>query len=532
MLVFLVMFLFLQNWRATLIPTIVVPIALGGACLGLWLAGFSINVLTLFGMVLAIGILVDDAIVVIENVERLMADEGLSPHDATVKAMGQITSAIVGITLVLIAVFIPMAFFPGSTGGIYRQFSVTLAVSIGFSALLALTLTPALCATFLKPRTKETDEPRRPNLVARGFAAFNDRFGRMTTRHHRQVSELLRRPLRWAGVALFVFGLTALLFLRLPSGFLPAEDQGYVIAVIQAPPGATTERTELAVSQAKAFFTAQPQVSSIVVVRGFSFFGQGQSNAISFVSLKPWEERIGAEDGSLSLVDRAFGALMRVREAMIFTLNPPPIQELGNASGFTFKLQDRGANGPAALLAARNQLLGAAGQSLLLTGVRPEGQEDGRQLLLEHNDPLRSRLDRADALNMHRVQGQTVDNAITVLSGEDRMLNSQSLVYVLASRARDGFTLYLDDTEKVISQIERNDGKSMHALDLEMRAEKVAPVEEPSAAKPDNVQQILKVEGRAAAAGQVHEEPTEKPELHKALDNVPELQRTRDFDIS
>ncbi|MGF7148728.1 multidrug efflux pump [Sphingomonas zeicaulis] len=382
-LVFLVMFLFLQNWRATVIPTIVVPIALAGACLGLWLFGFSINVLSLFGMVLAIGILVDDAIVVIENVERIMNEEKLSPRDATVKAMGQITSAIIGITLVLIAVFIPMAFFPGSTGGIYRQFSVTLAISIAFSALLALTLTPALCATLLKPH----DHSHHTGAVGRFAGGFFDRFnrwfGRTTDRYQGRVGKMLKAPVRWLAVFLALVGITALLFTRVPGGFLPSEDQGYVISVVQAPPGATLDRTNVAIDQVKAFYKTQPQLENLIIIRGFSFFGQGQNNAIMFAPLKPWEERKGKENSAEGIVGRALGLMGTVKEAMVFSLNPPPIQELGNASGFTFKLQDRGNNGQAALLAARNQVLGAASQSPVLAGVRPEGQEDAPQLKVE-----------------------------------------------------------------------------------------------------------------------------------------------------
>ena len=382
-LVFLVMFLFLQNWRATLIPTIVVPIALAGACLGLLALGFSINVLTLFGMVLAIGILVDDAIVVIENVERIMTEEKLSPRDATVKAMGQITSAIIGITLVLIAVFIPMAFFPGSTGGIYRQFSVTLAVSIGFSALLALTLTPALCATMLKPHDHGHHPGRIGAFTDRFFNGFNRWFGRTTDRYQGRVGKMLAAPLRWMVVFVALVGVTFLLFQRLPGGFLPEEDQGYVITVVQAPPGATAERTKAATDQVKAFFRSQPQVQNIVLVNGFSFFGRGQNNAIMFTPLHPWEERKGKPNSAQALAQRAMGLIMSVKEAMVFTLNPPPIQELGNASGFTFKLQDRAGQGQAALVAARNQLLGAASQNPVLAGVRPEGQEDSPQLKVE-----------------------------------------------------------------------------------------------------------------------------------------------------
>ncbi|AHE56263.1 efflux RND transporter permease subunit [Sphingomonas sanxanigenens] len=382
-LVFLVMFLFLQNWRATVIPTIVVPIALAGACLGLWLFGFSINVLSLFGMVLAIGILVDDAIVVIENVERIMSEEGLSPRDATVKAMGQITSAIIGITLVLIAVFIPMAFFPGSTGGIYRQFSVTLAISIAFSALLALTLTPALCATLLKPHDHSHHTGPVGRFASGFFDRFNRWFGRTTDRYQGGIGKMLRAPVRWLAVFLALVGVTALLFTRVPGGFLPSEDQGYVISVVQAPPGATLERTNVAIDQVKAFYKQQPQLENLIIIRGFSFFGQGQNNAIMFAPLKPWEERKGRENSALGLVGRALGLMGTVKEAMVFSLNPPPIQELGNASGFTFKLQDRGNNGQAALLAARNQVLGAASQSPVLAGVRPEGQEDAPQLKVE-----------------------------------------------------------------------------------------------------------------------------------------------------
>lgn len=381
-LVFLVMYLFLQNWRATVIPTIVVPIALAGACLGLWLFGFSINVLSLFGMVLAIGILVDDAIVVVENVERIMSEEGLPPYEASVKAMTQITSAIIGITLVLVAVFVPMAFFPGSTGGIYRQFSLTLALSIAFSALLALTLTPALCATLLKPHPpqKELSGDRKAYPARAFFIRFNRWFGRTTDRYQSQVGGILRRPLRFLAIFAALVAITAVLFLRLPGSFLPAEDQGYVITVVQAPPGATAERTDEAVEQVKAFYASQPQTKNVVFVRGFSFFGQGQSNAMAFVSLHPWEERKGEENSAGSLVDRATRVLFAIQQAMVFTLNPPSIPELGVASGFTFKLQDRAGQERQALIDARNQLLGAASQSPVLTAVRPEGQEDAPQL--------------------------------------------------------------------------------------------------------------------------------------------------------
>jgi multidrug efflux pump len=384
-LVFIVMFLFLQNWRATLIPTIVVPIALAGACLGLWVLGFSINVLTLFGMVMAIGILVDDAIVVIENVERIMAEEHLSPYEATVKAMAQITSAIIGITLVLIAVFIPMAFFPGSTGAIYRQFSVTLAISIAFSALMALTLTPALCATLLKPHVRAEEAPpsRFRAMTQRFFGGFNRWFGRTTDRYQSTVGRILGRPLRFLLIFALLVAATVLLFRRLPGSFLPVEDQGSVMTVVQAPPGATTERTNQAIEQVEAFYRGQPQVQNILFVRGFSFFGQGQSNAMAFVRLHPWDERPGEENSAQALVAKASAALAGIKEAIAFTLNPPAIQGLGVASGFTFQLQDRAGLGNAALLEARNQLIGLASQSPVLTAVRAEAQADAPQLRVE-----------------------------------------------------------------------------------------------------------------------------------------------------
>lgn len=378
-LVFLVMFLFLQNWRATLIPTIVVPIALLGACLGLAAFGFTINVLSLFAMVLAIGILVDDAIVVIENVERIMAEEHLPPREATIKAMGQITSAIVGITLVLMAVFIPMSFFPGSTGAIYRQFAVTLIVSIGFSALLALTLTPALCATFLKPH-----EPRMPeaprNPLQRLFDGFNRRFDAMTLGYQSRVAGILKAPLKWMAVFLLMVGLTAILFNRLPGGFLPSEDQGVLYNVISAPAGATRPRTDEALRQVTAFYGGESAVANQVVVRGFSFFGSGQANAMVFTTLKPWGERTAETEQASNLLMRANMAFSQIKQAFVFALSPPPISELGNSSGFSFKLKDVGGMGPEALLQARNQLLGAASQSPVLVGVRPEGQENAPQL--------------------------------------------------------------------------------------------------------------------------------------------------------
>tara|TARA_Y100000815_G_scaffold32470_2_gene27092 strand:+ start:4801 stop:8046 length:3246 start_codon:yes stop_codon:yes gene_type:complete len=393
-LVFLVMFLFLQNWRATLIPTLVVPIALAGACLGLWLFGFSINVLSLFGMVLAIGILVDDAIVVIENVERIMREEGLPPVQATRKAMGQISGAIIGITLVLVAVFLPMAFFPGSTGGIYRQFSVTLAIAIFFSAFLALSLTPALCATFLKPIEKghddaaeiEVDEEaeaqpgwrgrlaRARGKSARFFARFNRWFARMQEKYGRANDRILSRPFRALAVFLALALVTVLLFMRLPTAFLPTEDQGYLITAVQAPPGATQERTDEALEPIADYWMQRDEVANLVVVRGFSFFGQGQNNAIMFASFKPWSERTGKGSSAGAMLEDATGVFSQVEGALAFVIQPPAIQSLGEASGFTLKLQDRGGVGREALTAARDQLLGMASQSDVIANLRPEDQ--------------------------------------------------------------------------------------------------------------------------------------------------------------
>ena len=427
-LVFLVMFLFLQNWRATLIPTLVVPIALAGACLGLWLFGFSINVLSLFGMVLAIGILVDDAIVVIENVERIMREEGLGPLAATRKAMDQITGAIIGITLVLIAVFVPMAFFPGSTGGIYRQFSVTLAISIFFSAVLALSLTPALCATFLRAQdvqdhdgdadSEPDDTPlpegwrgkvelaRRKGTVF--FNRFNQWFARMTERYGRTNEKILARPMRGLAVFLLLGAITGLLFARLPGGFLPTEDQGYVITVVQSPAGSTQERLDEAIEPVEGFWQSREEVERVVVVRGFSFFGQGQNNAIMFTPLTDWSERGAADSSAEALVGQAMGTFMGLDNALAFAIQPPAIQSLGQASGFTMKLQDRGGVGREALTDARNQLLGMASQSPLLANIRPEDQPPAPQLHVE--------VDRVQARAMG-LSMTDVNNALSINFG-------------------------------------------------------------------------------------------------------------------
>ncbi len=377
-LVFLVMFVFLQSFRYTLIPAIVVPVALMGAFTLMFSLGFTINVLTRFARVLAVGILVDDAIVVIENVERIMSEEGLSPREATRKAMGQITAAIVGITVTLAAVFIPMAFFPGSVGNIYRQFSLVMVSSMLFSAFLAMSLTPALCATLLKPVTAGH------HLEKRGFFGwFNRGFKRTTQRYEGGVAWVLKRVGRMMAVFVLLVALVVWMFLRLPASFLPNEDQGYLIVNVQLPPGATQGRTLAVMQQVEGFMLEQPEVQSMVSVMGFSFSGQGQNAGLAFVPLKDWRERKGPEHSSQGLAGRAFGALMSVRDAFIFALAPPSIPELGTATGFNFRLQDRGGNGHDALLAARNQLLGMASQSKIITGVRPDGLEDAPQLQLD-----------------------------------------------------------------------------------------------------------------------------------------------------
>jgi multidrug efflux pump len=398
-LVFLVMYLFLQNLRYTLIPTIVVPVSLLGAFGVMFVAGYSINVLTMFAMVLAVGILVDDAIVVIENVERIMSEEGLSPRDATKKAMGQISAALVGITVTLVAVFLPMALFGGSVGNIYRQFSLVMVSSMLFSLFLANSLTPALCATFLKPV-----EPGHKQGKRGFFGWFNRGFAATTHGYERLVGNMLTRTTRFMLLFLAIVGIVVVLFMRMPASFLPNEDQGYIIANVQLPPGATQRRTLEVMKKVEGFMLAQPEVDKMVSVLGFSFSGSGQNAALAFITLKPWGERKGPEHSAQALAGRAFGALSGVRDAFIFAVSPPSIPELGSATGFTFRLQDRGGNGHEALLAARNQLLGMASQSKVLAGVRPDGLEDAPQLQIDIDR------DRASAL------GVSFDSINTVLS--------------------------------------------------------------------------------------------------------------------
>ncbi len=374
-LVFLVMFLFLQNWRYTIIPTLVVPIALLGTFGALLALGFSINVLTMFGMVLVIGIVVDDAIVVVENVERIMSTEGLSPREATRKAMGQIQGAIIGVTVVLISVFVPLAFFAGATGNIYRQFAAVMVASISFSAFMALSLTPALCATLLKQV-----EAGHHHEKGGFFGWFNRSFANTAKGYERVVARILRRAARYLVIYAAIIGAVALMYSRLPTSFLPAEDQGTMLVNVQLPPGATQQRTGKVMEQVEAYMLKQPEVQSMVSVLGFSFSGQGQNAALGFITLKDWGEREGPGQSAQAIAGRAFGGLAGIRDAIIFPLSPPPIPELGAASGFTFRLQDRGGAGHEALVAARNQLLGLAAKSPLLTQVRPDGLEDAPQL--------------------------------------------------------------------------------------------------------------------------------------------------------
>jgi multidrug efflux pump len=402
-LVFLVMFLFLQDWRYTIIPTLVVPVALLGTFATLLAMGFSINVLTMFGMVLVIGIVVDDAIVVVENVERIMSEEGLPPLEATRKAMGQISGAIIGVTVVLISVFVPLAFFSGSVGNIYRQFAAVMGVSIAFSAFMALSLTPALCATLLKPV-----EAGHHHAKTGFFGWFNRGFSRTAKGYEGVVARILPRAARYLIIYVAIVAGATVVYLRLPTSFLPNEDQGTLLVNVQLPPGATQARALDVMQQVEGFMLKQAEVQSMVSVLGFSFSGQGQNAALAFVTLKDWAERHAPGSSAQDVAGRAFGALMGIRDAFIFPLSPPPIPELGASSGFAFRLQDRAGLGRDALLAARNQLLGAASKSPILTQVRPDGLEDAPQLQLDIDR------DKANALG---VGYDAINNVISTALG-------------------------------------------------------------------------------------------------------------------
>ncbi|MBK45916.1 MAG: hydrophobe/amphiphile efflux-1 family RND transporter [Roseovarius sp.] len=376
-LVFLVMLLFLQNLRATLIPTLAVPVVLLGTFGVLAAAGFSINTLTMLAMVLAIGLLVDDAIVVVENVERIMEEDGLPPREATHKSMGQITGALVGIAMVLSAVFVPMAFFPGSTGVIYQQFAITIVSAMALSVVVAITLTPALCASLLKPKGHA---PKRGP-----FAWFNTGFTKLTNGYTGTVRWSVRRPVRVLVVYLALALGMALMFLRTPTGFLPEEDQGILFTLIQTPTGSTAERTLDVVKQVENYYLEQESevVESIFGVVGFSFAGNGQNMGLAFVQLKDWDERPRPDQSVQALAGRAFGAFSQIRDAQVFPVVPPSVIELGNVSGFDFYLQARGGQSHADLMAARNRLLGMAAQSDLIASARPNGLEDAAQFNLD-----------------------------------------------------------------------------------------------------------------------------------------------------
>ncbi|HTT99462.1 MAG TPA: efflux RND transporter permease subunit [Rhizomicrobium sp.] len=380
-LVIIVMFVFLQNWRTTLIPAIAVPVVLLGTFGVLAAFGYSINTLTMFALVLAIGLLVDDAIVVVENVERLMREDGLSPKDATKKSMQEITGALIGIALVLSAVFLPMAFFGGSTGVIYRQFSVTIVSAMVLSITVALILTPALCATLLKPIPKGGDE----ELHWRFFNWFNDTFEYGRDRYHRA----LERFLRWVRPALLIYGaiivVLVLLFIRLPTAFLPEEDQGTILTQITLPVGATQARTLAVAKQVEHFYMVDEQknAETTFIVAGFSFAGAGQNSGIAFVHLRPWNERSGSANHAQGIVQRAMAKFSQFRDAMVFALIPPAVQELGQSSGFDVEMEDRGNLGHDGLMKARNKFLQLAAKDPLLSGVRPNGLDDTAQLHID-----------------------------------------------------------------------------------------------------------------------------------------------------
>ncbi|HAU5594000.1 TPA: efflux RND transporter permease subunit [Citrobacter amalonaticus] len=381
-LVFLVMYLFLQNFRATLIPTIAVPVVLLGTFAVLAAFGFSINTLTMFGMVLAIGLLVDDAIVVVENVERVMSEEGLPPKEATRKSMGQIQGALVGIAMVLSAVFIPMAFFGGSTGAIYRQFSITIVSAMALSVLVALILTPALCATMLKPVAKGDHGEGKKGF----FGWFNRMFDKSTHHYTDSVGNILRSTGRYLLLYLIIVVGMAFLFVRLPSSFLPDEDQGVFLSMAQLPAGATQERTQKVLDEMTDYFLTKEKnnVESVFAVNGFGFAGRGQNTGIAFVSLKDWADRPGEENKVEAITQRASAAFSQIKDAMVFAFNLPAIVELGTATGFDFQLIDQAGLGHEKLTQARNQLFGeVAKHPDLLVGVRPNGLEDTPQFKID-----------------------------------------------------------------------------------------------------------------------------------------------------
>jgi multidrug efflux pump len=404
-LVFLVMLLFLQNLRATLIPTIAVPVVLLGTFPILLLMGFSVNMLTMFAVVLAIGLLVDDAIVVVENVERLMQEEKLSPVEATRKSMQQITGALIGIGTVLSAVLLPMAFLDGSTGVIYRQFSVTIVSAMILSVIVALSLTPALCATLLRPAHSTTSPDDHP-----WFGRFNRWFESARSRYHDAVQGMLGRTGRYMLIYVALASLMGVLFVRLPTSFLPNEDQGYLFVLVQTPVGATQARTNRVLEQVQNHFLTAEKISvaSVFTVQGFSFSGTGQNAGIGFVLLKDWDARKAAAQSVTAIAGRAYGALSQIKDGLAYAVAPPPVTELGNSTGFDFYLKDTGGAGHAALTAARNQFLGMAAKDPLLANVRPSGSEDSPQFRLDID------ADKASALG---VSMDAVNNTLAIAWG-------------------------------------------------------------------------------------------------------------------
>ncbi|HEV2438003.1 MAG TPA: efflux RND transporter permease subunit [Verrucomicrobiae bacterium] len=408
-MVFLIIFLFLQNLRATFIPTLVIPVALLGTFAVMYALGFSINVLTMFGMVLAVGELVDDAIVVVENVERIMSEEGLPPREATIKAMKQITGALIGISLVLTAVFIPMAFFGGSVGAIYRQFSLSLVSCMLFSIFLAMSLTPALCASLLKPVEKGH------HLRKEGFFGwFNRGFAATRKNYEGLLARTISKAPRYVVIYLAIVAAVGWLYYRLPSSFLPDEDQGYFITLIQLPVGATSQRTVAVLKQVEAYYLKQPEVAGMVDVAGFSFNGQGQNAALAFVHLKDWSQRRGKEHGVDAIITRAFGALSQIKDATVYPLNPPPIPELGISAGFDFELEDQAGLGHDQLMQARDQLMAMAATNQDITQLRFVGLEDTPQLKVDIDQA------KASALGVSLADLNTV---LTTYFGSDYINN-------------------------------------------------------------------------------------------------------------
>lgn len=381
LLVFVVMFLFLQNIRYTLIPTIVVPISLLGAFACLQYLGMSINVLTMFAMVLVIGIVVDDAIVVVENVERIMSEEGLPPKEATKKAMSQISGAVIGITAVLISVFLPLLFFTGASGKIYTQFAATMAIAIAFSAFFALSLTPALCATLLKPIPKGHHEEKKGF-----FGWFNRTFSKGTHKYESVVAKVLKHAVPMLVVYAALGGVAGLLYKNIPDSFLPQEDQGSLMMMVQLPAGATKERTDATLATANEIITKMPEVESFLGVSGFSFAGSGQNMGFGFITLKDWSERTDPASSAAAVSGKLTGAMMgSIKDGFGIAINPPAIMELGTSSGFEFYLQDRNNSGHAALLAKRNELIAKMRQNPMFdsANIRASGLEDAPQLKLE-----------------------------------------------------------------------------------------------------------------------------------------------------